>query len=316
MPANGKWTAVVLLAVGMTTAGAGVPGLAQQEPKVEAQQQPATTVVEPPRPVAADSESSIREEIASLLNYYSELSVMVDRREREWLKLAEGSNVAGSKPPQSQGDGTDAMPVRVSIDEYNRVREQLFATNMDLIEAEARLKNQQAEQEARVAGMDPEALIQKRTEEQLRNDPQLKSLRSQLESARQRMDQAARLARDPADPTRRAARQRVLSLEVQYRELWDQKHAQVSVRLRDQGRIEDGKSLAELKSQIESTKIRKTNYEQLLAKLEATRQRQGTAAVTLALIREDLFSLKKMKETVAKRIEQLVFDASASRRKH
>ena len=53
-------------------------------------------------------------------------------------------------------------------------------------------------------------------------------------------------------------------------------------------------------------KIRKASYEQAPEQIEGeTNREQGTDAVKVALIREDLASLRMMKESVSKRIEQL-----------
>ncbi len=61
-------------------------------------------------------------------------------------------------------------------------------------------------------------------------------------------------------------------------------------------------------------KIRRTNFEKILSQLKLTNTQEGTDAVKVALVREDLSSLKGMVEAVGRRIEQLKFEARGEAR--
>jgi len=255
-------------------------------------------------------------QLASLEEYNRELLSKVDEREKAWLELAEKSNVEliDSQPSSPAGSTLPhAMPNRVSVDEYKRVREQLFSTKMDLIEAEAVLKNRQAEIDARAAGMDPDLLLQRQVEDGLRNDPAITSLRSQIEFAQHKVAEATRRARSPADPSRVAAQRHLLSLQSQFKDLSARKRTELASHYREHGGGE-GLSLLELTTQIEAMKTRRTSYEQLLNKMDVVNRQQGTDSVRIALVREDLGSLRGMKESVQRRIEQLHFDARGEAR--
>jgi capsular exopolysaccharide synthesis family protein len=83
--------------------------------------------------------------------------------------------------------------------------------------------------------------------------------------------------------------------------------------MRDHGGAE-GEPLFELKTQIDVMRTRKASYEQILNRMEVTNRQQGTDAVKVALVREDLASLRGMKESVQRRIEQLHFDSRGEAR--
>ena len=81
------------------------------------------------------------------------------------------------------------------------VREQLFETNMKLIEAEALFKNRKAEIEARNPGVDPELATQKRIKDALRKDPEITSLMKEIEQAESKVEKLKRITRSQADPS-------------------------------------------------------------------------------------------------------------------
>ena len=70
----------------------------------------------------------------------------------------------------------------------------------------------------------------------------------------------------------------------------------------------------QLNAQIDSLKARKGSYEKLLSQLKVTNQKEGSIAARMALAREDLASLREMRTSVEKRIEQLEFDSRGEAR--
>ena len=70
----------------------------------------------------------------------------------------------------------------------------------------------------------------------------------------------------------------------------------------------------ELTTRIAKLKSAKASYEKLLSQLKITNTQEGTDAVRVALVREDLATLKGLKDAVDKRIEQLKFEARGEAR--
>jgi capsular exopolysaccharide synthesis family protein len=254
-------------------------------------------------------------QLKSLEDYKSDLTEQIHMQEQTWLALAGNSDIVLVDPPPSSRGSTlpSAKPSQVSIDDYKRARDQLFAITLDLIEAESLLKHRQAELEVRTSGVDPVLLREKRIDEVLRNDSEIASLQLQIEKARQTLDHVKRVARSASDPALLNARQRLLSLQKQLGSLWDRKRTDLAARPHENLGGED-QSLVELKAQIENMKIRKSYYEQHVNNMQVKNQQQSTDAVKVALIREDLSSLRAMKDSVQKRIEQLRFDSRSEAR--
>ncbi len=187
--------------------------------------------------------------------------------------------------PASGGEGSSlpqAMPSRVTLEEYKQVREELFRTNMKLIEAESAYRNREDEIKARGAGVDPELLLQKRIKDALRKDPEIASLMKEIDQAQRKLH--ALIAR---------------------------KQEELTLQFRSQG--EGGPPLQELNEQIDALKARKSGYEKLRTQLQVANQKVGSAAARMALAREDLASLRQMRTSVEKWIEQLRYDAGTVR---
>ena len=256
-------------------------------------------------------------EIGNLKSYNAALSDKVKEKQNEWLQLAGSANIELIEPPKSHGGSSnlpEAAPDRVTVDEYKRVRQSLFEISMGLIEAEALLHTRKGEPEALAAGVDPEQLIERRIEDTLRADPEVVALLQQIEVASHQKEQVARLSRRVSDPSLVTARNKVSDLQDKLRSLCIRKRKVLDARFHEQGAGIVDEPLAELLAHIESLRTRKSSYEKLLSKIEVTNRQEGTDAVKVALVREELNSLKGMQDSVQKRVEQLEFDSRGEAR--
>jgi polysaccharide biosynthesis transport protein len=255
-------------------------------------------------------------QIESLQTYNRELTDKVNLRKKELLALAAKGNLDLVEPAQSSDKSTlpHGIPNRISAGEYSQVREQLFRVKMDLIEAEALLETRKAEISARDAGMDPGLLLRRQIEDRLRGDPEIAVLLPQIQKARLRRDHVARTSRFQSDPARVDAERTLYSLEKRLRELSGRKREELALQIGEQGPLGMDEGLRELTSQINAMEVRKNEYESLLSKIEVTNRQQGTDAVEVAFVHQDLASLQGMQESVLKRIEQLHFDSRGEAR--
>jgi RNA polymerase sigma factor (sigma-70 family) len=290
MLARWKAAAIAVLTAGITAAGAG--GLALQEG--DEPQAAATTrgngqsskVVRPGR------ESPIERQIGRLRAYSEELAKGIRARENEWIELAQDATVNLRDPP---GAPPPVMPQRIQVDEYRRVREQLFQINLRLIETESLLEDRQAEVEARRAEVGVEVA----------------TLLRELEQVERRLDRADERTRLRSDPKLGQERRPFDRMKEDVHDLiarW--KDAQAA------GFSRPGESTAtlqELKAQIDAMKARKSSYERLLGPLQATIRNGMSGALKLFLTREDLATLREERAAVEKRIEQLIDEARAAR---
>jgi len=256
-------------------------------------------------------------QIASLTAYNAELTAKFDAVKNDWLELAKNSNIDLVEPTPASAGGSSlpvAMPSKISLDHYRQVREQQFQITMELIQAEAMLSNRQAESDARSAAANPELFQKKRIEEAFHRIPEVAALLPKIEQARHRVNDVSHLARFKSDPARASAERQLSTLTRRLNELWNQKRDDLALDVRAHGTGTADDDVRELTEQIAEMKIRKANYDKLLETKGKQDREQGTDAVKVALIREDLASLRLMKESVSKRIEQLLFDSRGEAR--
>ena len=256
-------------------------------------------------------------QISVLERYQDELVVKLDKKKNEWLDLAKSANIDLVESPQAATGGSTLpvpTPNKISLEEYKRVREQQFQVSMDLIESEALVNVRQGEINARAAGVNPELLLQKRVEEAFHSDPEVMALLPQIESARRKNAELTRRTRIASDPSRGQAQRQLRDLEDRYRDLWEQKHDDLATSIRDLNSGKGSEDIRELMSQIGSMKVRKANYDRLLSKIGEQDRQQETDTVKIALVREEMASLRGMMESVLKRIEQLKFDSRGEAR--
>jgi RNA polymerase sigma factor (sigma-70 family) len=296
--ARWKMTALVLLTVGFMAAGAG--GLALQEQ--DAEPADAATRGARARDHLAAPKSEIDQKIDILKDYLRDLRKKVEQGEKDWVELNE--------PAADSSDTLQTMRGPVSLDEYRQVRAALFAINMQLIEAEALLKNRNAEIEARNAQVDPELALQKRIKDALRKDPEITSLMVEIEQLQRKLEQAKLVTRTRADPSLVHSSRQLEAKQQELRDLIARRQEELGTQTRDQDK---DASLRELESQVTALKVRKGAYERLLSQIQASGRPQETDPERMASARANLAALKVKEALVQKWIEQLEIDARAAR---
>jgi len=266
--------------------------------------------------VAADwSDKKNRFQIARLNEYKRDLNARVERQEKVWLGLAEQSIIElidSTRAMAPSGDGSKFPRARqdlASLDEYRQVRERLFETNLKLMETEALFKNRTAELEALEAELDPQVLAQRRIKAALHKDPEIVSKMKEIDQAQRKADMAEVRAGNRTDPSLVPLARELETLKQDLREFiaWKQEELTLLHAAEDP-------LLHELRGQIESLKVRKDTYERLVSKLQVTNQYEGSVTARMTLAREDLSTLREMRMSVDKRIEQLEFDSRGEAR--
>jgi capsular exopolysaccharide synthesis family protein len=272
--------------------------------------------------VAADwTTNATRNQIDSLERYQKVLQGKIQMRQKTWKELASKSDLELVEPTATAataGASTlpHAMPSKVSVEEYRHTRTELYQITMDLIQAEALLQTRQADLKARMDGVDQEYLVKRRVEKELLRDPEVAGLIKDIQSAQERFNAVARRTRIPSDPSRTHMTDNLETLTRKLTKLCDEKRDALTEQFREDP-LQDGgsgQSIRQLEDEIASMKVRQATYKDILAKLEVTNRQQGSDAVELALVHEDLGSLRQMEESVMKRIEQLKYDARGEER--
>ena len=256
-------------------------------------------------------------QLKSLESYQDELQRQVLEKQNEWLALASKGNI---ELVNDEGSGqSSGLPrpsnERITLDEYKRVREQLFQVSLELVENEALLNARRAELKLDASKSDPALRLQRRVREAFKADPEVAQVYQQIEKLQRRHEEITRLARLGSDPAIAHAERQLRALVARHRQLWDAKYEELVARFQEETDPSDPASgPRELAERVEMLKIRRANFEKILSQLKLTNTQEGTDAVKVALVREDLSSLKGMVEAVGRRIEQLKFEARGEAR--
>ncbi len=261
-----------------------------------------------------------RTQIKNLEAYKLELQNQLDELQRKWLSLAAKGNVdvlASSASEVSPSPGA-ASPSsnRITIEEFKRVREELFRINIEMIEAQAELGLWQAE--AKMASAAPGAQARLRTQmvALFHAIPEVARVAEKLEEARHRAADAERRCRGKNDPALVYARRQVQELSTRIQALWKLKSKELAARAAEADHSGDdvARVVREQSVRVESLKAKHAGYEKMLAKIDVANKQESSDSVKVTLVREELDSVREMKEAVSKRLEQLRFESKADAR--
>lgn len=259
------------------------------------------------------SDGMTRAQIKSLENYQRQLQDQADERKEVWLALASKSNVEMQLNDSALAQPGANLPVparnKATVEEYRRVKDELFRVTVQLAEAEAILSVREGEALA----------IEKRgegvpsLERAFRADPEIAALATRIEKAELTFNAASRLSRSPSDPSVATASKQLNILTQRYRDLFEARKAQLIDQIGHSEAAPDA-SLAKAREKVETLHALRAGYEKHLARLDVINKQEGSDAVNIALVREDLSGLKDMLKAVEKRLEQLRFDAKGQAR--
>lgn len=272
------------------------------------------------------SDGMTRNQIKRLEAYKSDLSNQTEELERRWKELVNRGDVDtqflnNAKEQNSAGKTDQQASSRssITIDEYKRVRQELFNINIELAQAEAWLSSAKATvnrvNQNPVASED-QAVIDKQVERRFQNDPEAIDLASKIMQAKQKLEDIIRLSTQSGDPAERAAKKKLDALNVQYKQLWEVK----SQAIRELLVVGNGKTvdpdqeIREATFKVNQLLARQKALNESSKKLEFTNSRQATDTVEITLLIDQRNTLKSMQEAVVRRLEQLRFEAKGEAR--
>jgi succinoglycan biosynthesis transport protein ExoP len=256
--------------------------------------------------------------------YFKKLENDLAVKRTELKELARKGTVEFSKPklnPVKKNDeGEDApQPAfeTLALDQYKSTTNLLLQTEIDLLDAESRYQPMlEAEAQAtpeNLANQNSEEL-QKRIEEDFKNDPEVASLIGKIKAANDDLEHTKEVARKIQEPARIAAQKHLKKLNDQYVHLWKIKNKQIRERiLVETGARGSGESLGSLKRSIDNLKMRKQNLQKLLAEYKGRYQDDKESAskdaVEATFVRDEVASLTDMNNVVKRKLEQLNFES-------
>jgi capsular exopolysaccharide synthesis family protein len=250
-----------------------------------------------------------KQQIKNLETYQRELQTQAEQKEEEWLALAGKMNLdiqtdGGSLAGQVGGQGLPlANPNRVTLDQYKRVHEELFRTNIELGQADALLTMREAELPKQQN--DDQQLM--RVDHIVQQDPAVVALAQQLSAAQHKHERVSRLARNQSDPSVSAARKEMDSLYQKYDRLFQAKRESVQAQLEALGTDAAPGGVQAARDRVAALRSAKKTYEKMISEIEVTNRQEGTDAVKQSLVREGRMSIKQMQDKVIQRLEDLRF---------
>ncbi|HEX4831160.1 MAG TPA: hypothetical protein VH478_08725, partial [Trebonia sp.] len=265
------------------------------------------------------SDGMTRAQIKSLELYQRELQTQADEKQETWMSIASKGNLEleSAKEEGAEGRRAAAARNRVTLDEYKRVRDELFKVNVESSQAEALLdmrEQEYARQAPRPGPAAGPALAPR-----VRDDPEVAALAQQVERAAARLDEVTRLTRSPGDPSRVEARRRLAALRDR-RAALGRRRQEEALALGQQpdgtGPADPGTppDLLAARSRVRALRATGENFEKLLGEIEVTDREEGSDSVRVELVREALDGIKEMQSSVNRRLEQLRFESKGETR--
>jgi capsular exopolysaccharide synthesis family protein len=271
------------------------------------------------------SDGMTRTQIKNLETYLGDLRNQTDEMERRWKELAaQGDPDAQlvkevrqqSAAPSGNSESSAVKAGTITIEEFKRVRQELFQVNLDLAQAQAWLDGaRKAARDATQGGdqatpAEDQARLDRQVERRFLADPEVIQLATEMLAAKNKLNDALRVIAQEGDPAERMARRRLDALQARYNKLWETK----SRAYREGTTGGPDQEIREAAAKVEALKIRQATLDKASKDLDITARHQATTGVEIALIQEQHSSLKGMQEAVNRRLEQLKFEAKGEAR--
>lgn len=193
----------------------------------------------------------------------------------------------------------------VSVEQYGVLTHQLLQVDLELVEAQARFDQIQAEPvaAAKLASAEPD----EETIAAFYATPRVAEVRAKLDKARQAMTEANRIARDPSDPALTSARKRVDDAQGQLDSLWARMKPTLAKSAKlDAGHEEERRSTS---LKVAGLKTRMAQLNERLEKLNIQTKAAGSDELSLEFARQDLTRAEAVLDTVTKSLDQVEFEA-------
>ena len=273
------------------------------------------------------SDGMTKTQIKNLETYKVDLKNQTDELERQWRDLVNKGDVDAQMlqeskvdhPVASKSEQQGAGRGSVTVEEYKRVRQDLFTVEMELAAAQgwlAAAKSAINKGGRKALSRDDQEVMERQVERRFRLDPEVGGLAEQMMQANTKLEDIRRTVRQSGDPSERAAMQRLKRLQDKYNQLWEAK----SMAFREDFEAGGGKGfdpeqeVRDADHKVKELTARKTALKLLSKELEITNKRQATDSVLLTLILEERQSLKSMQDAIVRRLEQLRFEAKGEAR--
>ena len=198
----------------------------------------------------------------------------------------------------------------LTIEQYEDLARQHLKTDLELVEAQARLDQVRGEPIALVAlppvdptEPDPEMVIA------FYANPQVDEIRVRLDRARQILVGLDRIGKDPNDPAFSAARKQADDNQRQLDNLWARMKPELARTARVGPAREGNRRFVEAEARVATLKARLAQFADRLEKLNLQSKAAGSDELTLEFARQDLTRAELVLDSVTRSLDQVEFEA-------
>ena len=269
------------------------------------------------------SNGMTRTQIKTLEAYEFDLKEQIAEQERKWKDLVKKGDVDSKLLRDLQDKERlatvglqttpGASPALLTIDEYKKIRQDLFQVNLDLAQAAAWLEEVKRAAKDASATTD-QAGIDQQVEDRFKVEPTVVELAAKLKEAKQKLEEARKGGSKPGEPAEQAAQKQFDDLTSTYKQAWESRSRIYREQIEEAHRPDLELELREADHRVRFLKVRQAVLSQVSKDLDVTNRLQATDAVEISLIQEDRNTLKSMQEAVHRRLEQLRFESKEGAR--
>jgi capsular exopolysaccharide synthesis family protein len=269
-------------------------------------------------------ESELKKVESAIQEKRGELKILIKDGEPE-------TGLTGLKPRKGEPDDEDSALQSsfsaVTAEELGRARHSLLQTDLDLLAAQADLeaaqqvKKRAEETAARPAAQPSDERLQQQIEAEFRKDPEVVALVDEIQQTEEHLDSVKKLARQPSDPARRAARERQKQLMTKYEQIWKDKHPEILRRLTTAEALELGpdqwaSKIEEHEARVAKLRKQKESLHTYIEKLKGENKAKNKDTLDYTLATQDLAFLKSTQTNLSQRLKQLEFEKDQDQQRY
>jgi succinoglycan biosynthesis transport protein ExoP len=257
----------------------------------------------------------------SMKLHLDKLADQILKNKSELKDLYTKGKVAALKPEDrlnpSNDDGGTAQPTfkKVTEDHVQNMMQGMVRTDLSIIETQSMLDVKLEEykirqEEVRQPRQQVDAQQLARIQALFSKDADVVALKKEIDNTREHLDRIKRNVRQPHDPSRVAAQNRLDDLEQDYNDLWELKYREILDRTTGSGGdAQPLASIQELKQKIELLKKFKVKQTELFKAMEVDQKATNSDTFEATYLNYQLNSLLNREDQVKKHLEQLMFAA-------
>jgi succinoglycan biosynthesis transport protein ExoP len=214
-------------------------------------------------------------------------------------------------PTQPIFKNLGAAHYQSAVTDLMRVDGELIDAESTLAVMEGALRSSQEEDEQE--GLPTDEELNPRIEEEFKKDPDVSRLMGEITEIEDQLEHTKETARQPHDPAAIVLRKRRAKLMDQYENLWKNKYDEILQRLKGGGVLPTGPSrlaISDLRMKVASLKKKKESLTKRFDQMKFDNKEANTDTLQSTILSHDLLSYQSRKDNVTANLAQLQFESN------